>query len=206
MEPLPDPLELSEESLRSTSDVAKEALAGMHGDGLKKYFDKQRAAIDNGEWAKGYANLFPNVKPWGQMAPMALWVIAAYAKDVGIMPLKRNHARCFTQPMGFVGDGTDVDLVTGVVVKHPGHHGKNIGNGTCKPEHLVELKRLLNSETFRKLPEENSASGNDGCSVLIEVDVDGNYSWKCYWGSRNKVFHEVAGALLDLLVFDSSAS
>jgi hypothetical protein len=186
MELLPDALEISEEHLRSTSEVAKEALAGVHGDELKKYFEKRRAAIDNGEWAKGYANLFPSVKPWGEMTPMALWVIAAYAKDVGIVPLKRNHARYFTQPMGFVGNGVDVDLVTGDAVKYSGQHGKNICNGTYKPESLTELKRLLDSEAFKKLPEENSAFGNDGCSVLIEVDVDGNYSWKCHWESRNK--------------------
>jgi hypothetical protein len=181
---------------RSYAEYAEAALAGVHGDLMKTSFEKKRAAQDNSEWVKDYRDIFPLIRTWGVMAPRALSTIATYAKEVGLAPLKRNHIRYFCQPWGFVDCGVDVDLATGKLVKYPGDHRKTeICNGIAYPDRFAKLKDLLNSDAFRNLPGETPGSGSDGCSVLIEADLDGTYYWRCYWHIRLKAFQEVAGVL-----------
>jgi len=180
----------------SYGEYAEEALAGVHGDRMKAFFENQRAKLDNSECVESFRDIFPLIRTWGIMATRALSTIATYAKEAGLAPLKRNHVRYFCQPWGFVSCGVDVDLASGKLVRYPGHHGKTeICNGIAYPDRFAKLKYLLNSDAFRNLPGETPGWGFDGGSVLIEVDLDGTYYWRCYWFCRPKRFQEVADVL-----------
>ena len=154
-------------------------------------------------WMFDVSDIFPQMRSLGvtSMAATAMQVIAAHARELGLMPLERNHARFFCQPMGFVSYGVDLDLVTGALNCYPGRYGKPVSKRASDAKNFATAKRLLHCDAFKFLPETNSKEGCDGASYFIEVDMDGAYSWRCHWVPEEKVLRSLA-AVFDALSRD----
>jgi hypothetical protein len=146
------------------------------------------------------------------MTQDAMNCIGSEAKELGLQPLSRNHARFFCQPLGFVEFGVDIDLDEGkgqryvCKVEPAGESGPFVGTRLVREAELfivdaeafTRLKWLLATDAFRDLPEEVQTIGFDGASFLIEADRDGNYCWKCHWCPNETVFLEIVEVLQSL--------
>jgi hypothetical protein len=146
------------------------------------------------------AHVFPFVKLTSPMARCAFGYIAPFASQRGLQPLRRDHARFFCQPMGYVEFGLDINLIDGLAVRYPreGHDGVTEAMFIADAAKFSRLKQIIESDAFKGVPAETSAWGFDGCSYFIEADVKGTYSWKCHWGCRDQVLLELARLFQEL--------
>jgi len=148
-------------------------------------------------FAEGYQEIFPRMNP--KLRPSSLDWIASYAKEQGMQPLKQNHMRFFDQPLGIIGWAVDIDLTTGRLIRYPGTQEKG-GHLeiSADTERLEKLNSLLRSDAFGRLPQEGPKLGLDGYSYIVEVDIDGTYSWEFHWVPDDKTFGEIAQLLEDM--------
>ena len=137
-------------------------------------------------------DIFPFVNPSMGMSPHAMGCISHHASASGFKALAMNHVRFISQPMGYVAWAVDVDLLTGMAIRHPGTHERfGIRKGLLDCNRVAALNGLLISDAFQSIPSESPAWGFDGTSQFIEVDLDGHYSWKCHWNIEEDLLGEV---------------
>jgi hypothetical protein len=132
-------------------------------------------------------DIFPKIKPLS--ATGALSWITAYARKRDLKPLGENHMRYFQQPKGIVSQCIDVNLVSGDVLSYPGTHDTtNVRKATISSKELKDIRDVLTSKEFIRVPQQNNSSGIDGHSDIIEVDFDGSYLWKMHWVTKDMNF------------------
>jgi hypothetical protein len=129
--------------------------------------------------------VFPNIKPMHH-ADNLRW-IEAYCRQRGIRQLAKDHIRLFVQPMGYVDGAIEIDLIHRQMTVYPGTHSKKeIVQITLNEEQTAEIRALVTSEEFKKIPAENEKWGMDGFSYLVETYIDNVYSWKLHWVPEDK--------------------
>jgi len=125
-------------------------------------------------------DIFPKIKPI--RATGALSWITGNAKTKELEALQVNHMRYFSQPWGIVSQCVDVNLVTGEIISYPGTHDTtNVLKAIISSKELKDIRDVLTSKEFIRVPQRNNRSGIDGSSDIIEVDIDGSYLWKIHW-------------------------
>jgi hypothetical protein len=135
--------------------------------------NKTRAAV------RQQKEIFPKISTG---TSIALTAITYYANQRDLQPLKTNHLRVFLQPAGIVSEAVDVNLSTGDLILYPGTHDQgDARKTTISPKDLADLRGVLVSKEFLKVPQQNRKIGADGSSDIIEVDIDGSYTWKIHW-------------------------
>ncbi len=140
--------------------------------------------------------IFPYVRP--RRHGNALNRITTHARKLGLKPLEPNHLRFFVQPAGIVSEVLDIDLMTGEQIHYPGTHSKETPRKTIMASNeLSALKKVLESETFTDISQENDKFGMDGISYLVEVHMNGSYHWKLHWSpddeNLKKVLYQIKG-------------
>jgi hypothetical protein len=109
-----------------------------------------------------------------------------------MLRLGGERVRLFIQPMGVVTKGIEIDLANGQLTVHPGTHSeKKIVQRQLDEEQTAEIRALVTSDKFRRIPRENKAIGFDGTSYLVEVCIGDAYSWKLHWVPDDKELIEV---------------
>ena len=115
--------------------------------------------------------------------------LTSYAKTRDLKPLEKNHMRYFQQPKGYVSQCIDINLDTGEILVYPGTHETiETFKAIISSEELKEIRDLLTSKDFIRVPQQNDKFGFDGCSNIFEVDIDGSYLWKIHWSTQDENF------------------
>jgi len=127
----------------------------------------------------------------------SLGVIEAYCRARHIGHLGRERVRVFVQPWGTVSGAIEVDLRQHTVRVWPDWWDSKTPMTTrgLSPKDARDLRALVTSAAFRKIPAENEAFGADGCAYLIESTVGGSYTWKLHWQPDDPTFLGVVGRL-----------
>ena len=134
--------------------------------------------------------VFPHIKPAYRTTNLR-W-IEAYCRKRGIRQLDRDSVRLIRQPMGFVAEAIEIDLIHRQLTVYPGTHSKKETVQTPLDEQqTAEIRELVTSEEFKEIPTENKKIGMDGISYLIEVSTDNVYFWKLHWVPEDKEFMKV---------------
>ena len=127
----------------------------------------------------------------------SLGVIEAYCRARNIGRLGRERVRVFYQPWGTVSGAIEVDLRQHTVRVWPDWwDGKTpMTTRGLSPKDARDVRALVTSAAFRKIPAENEAFGADGCAYLVESTVGGSYTWKLHWQPDDPTFLGVVGRL-----------
>jgi Tfp pilus assembly protein PilF len=155
-------------------------------------FKKSPILIEAIEILSGLANHpFPLVKPASLMASEVLPWIAKDARKMWMFRLRRDHVRLFVVSMGFVEWAVDLDLAAGSLtygdqMSYMSDHCK----GTVENEMLQPIKSMIETDVFRNLPSEDTLTNDDDFMCFIEVNLDGDYSWK-YHSSNEPLIVEI---------------
>ncbi len=124
--------------------------------------------------------VFPNIE--ARYRKDSLDVIESYCTGRGIGPLGKNRVRLFVQPMGIVSEAIEVDFASRTMTVHPGTHGKgDIVHTLLDEDQIAQIRALVVSPEFRKIPSENRTVGLDGTSFLMEASIDDAYYWVLHW-------------------------
>lgn len=135
-------------------------------------------------------SIFPHIKPMYR-ASNHRW-IEAYCRNRSIGRLDKDCVRLFCQPMGYVAEAIEIDLINQKLTVYPGtHSNKEIVQSPLDKEQIAEVRKLVTTETFREIPAENERIGADGISYLLETYIDNVYSWKLHWVPEDNEFMKV---------------
>ena len=141
--------------------------------------------------------VFPHIKP--VYRAFNLQLIEAYCRKRGIQQLDRDCVRLICQPMGFVAEAIEIDLIHRQLTVYPGTYSKNvIVQTSLDEEQTAEIRELVTSEEFQEIPTENEKIGMDGISYLVEVSTDNVYFWKLHWLPEDKEFMKVVDHIRSL--------
>jgi hypothetical protein len=141
--------------------------------------------------------IFPHIKTVYRMGELR-W-IKAYCKKCGIRRLGRNRVRLFMQPAGYVDEAIEIELTQGELTVYPGTHSdKEICHTLVSEGEVATIRTLVTSPEFEHIPAENKTMGYDGISYLLEVHLDGTYSWKLHWFPDDKEFFKIVDYMGDL--------
>lgn len=136
--------------------------------------------------------IFPGIKPVFVSRVGELRLIEAYCQQRGIRRIGRDRVRLFIQPMGVVADPIEIDLANRRLTVYPGTHSrKKIVQRQLDEQQSAQIRALVTSDKFKRIPRENKRFGFDGTSYLVEVSIGGAYSWKLHWGPDDKEFMKV---------------
>lgn len=109
-------------------------------------------------------------------------LIEQHGRKNGWQSLPANSVRIVGQAMDFVGTGLQVDLSSGEVKVLSGPQDvPKIRSFKLQSSELEDLKKLLESKSYRDLAEEGRPPGLDGATQLVESDWKGEYRWRLYW-------------------------
>ncbi len=134
--------------------------------------------------------IFPGIKPVFRAANLRF--IEAYCQQRDIRRLGRDRVRLFIQPMGVVAEAIEIDLTNRQLTVYPGTHSKKkIVQTQLDEEQSAQIRALVTSDKFKKIPRENKTIGFDGTSYLVEVSIGDAYSWKLHWLPDDKEFMKV---------------
>jgi len=141
--------------------------------------------------------VFPHIKP--VYRAFNLQLIKAYCRKRGIRQLDRDCVRLFCQPMGFVAEAIEIDLIHRQLTVYPGTYSKNVIVQTpLNEEQTAEIRAFVTSEDFQEIPTENEKIGMDGISYLVEASTDNVYFWKLHWSPEDKEFMKVVDHIRSL--------
>ncbi len=143
-------------------------------------------------------SVFPKIKLI--TTTRAFGAITSYAKTRDLKPLEENHMRYFLQPKGYVSQCIDINLVSGEILAYPGTHETiETLKAIISPEELKEIRDLLTSKDFIRVPQMNDRIGFDGVSHIFEVDIDGSYMWKMHWSTQDENFIEAISKMSEII-------
>jgi hypothetical protein len=143
--------------------------------------------------------VFPHIKPVYRTINLR-W-IETYCRKRGIQQLDRDFVRLICQPMGFVAEAIEINLIHQQLTIYPGTHSKKETIQTPLDEQqIAEIRELVISEEFKEIPTENEKIGMDGISYLIEVSIDKVYFWKLHWSPEDKEFMKVVDHIRSLAI------
>lgn len=141
--------------------------------------------------------VFPNIKSVYRAGNLQF--IEAYCRKRSIRQLDKDCVRLFCQPMGFVAEAIEIDLIHRQLTVYPGTYSKNvIVQTTLNEEQNAEIRELVTSEEFQEIPTENEKIGRDGISYLVEVSTNNVYFWKLHWSPEDKEFMKVVDHIQSL--------
>jgi len=141
--------------------------------------------------------VFPQIKSVYRAGNLQF--IEAYCRKHGIRQLDKDCVRLFCQPMGFVAEAIEIDLIHQQLTVYPGTYSKNvIAQTPLDEEQTVEIRALVTSEEFQEIPTENEKIGRDGISYLVEASTDNVYFWKLHWSPEDKEFIKVVDHIRSL--------
>jgi len=141
--------------------------------------------------------VFPHIKPVYR-AHNLRW-IEAYCRKRGIQRLDRDCVRLFCQPMGYVAEAIEIDIKRRQLTVYPGTHSKkDIVQTPLDEDQTAEIRALVTSEDFQKIPKENERIGMDGISYLVEASIDNVYSCKLHWLPEDKELMKVVDHIRSL--------
>jgi len=141
--------------------------------------------------------VFPHIKFVYRVGNLQF--IEEYCRKRGIRQLDRDCVRLICQPMGFVAEAIEIDLIHRQLTVYPGTHSKNaIVQTPLNERQTAEIRELVTSEEFQEIPTENERIGRDGETDLIEASIDNVYFWKLHWSSEDKEFMKVVDHIRSL--------
>jgi hypothetical protein len=141
--------------------------------------------------------VFPHIKSVYRAGNLQF--IKAYCRKRGIRQLDRDCVRLICQPMGFVAEAIEIDLINQQLTVYPGTFSKNVIVQTpLEQEHTAEIIELVTSDEFQEIPAENEKIGRDGISYLVEASIDKVYFWKLHWSPEDKEFMKVVDHIRSL--------
>ena len=141
--------------------------------------------------------VFPHIKSVYRAGNLQF--IEAYCRKRSIRQLDRDCVRLFCQPMGFVAEAIEIDLIHRQLTVYPGTYSKNvIVQIQLDEEQTAEIRELVTSDNFQEIPAENEKIGMDGTSYLVEVSTDNVYFWKLHWVPEDKEFMKVVDHIQSL--------
>lgn len=141
--------------------------------------------------------VFPHIKSVYRAGNLQF--IEEYCRKRGIRQLDRDCVRLICQPMGFVAEAIEIDLIHRQLTVYPGTYSKNVIVQTPLDERqTAEIRAFVTSEEFKGIPTENKKFGLDGSSYLIEASIDNVYFWKLHWVSEDKEFMKVVDHIQSL--------
>jgi len=144
--------------------------------------------------------IFPGIKP--VFRAFNLQVIEAYCWQRGIRQLSKDRVRLFVQPMGVVAEAVEINLMNRQLTVHPGTYDREeVIKMQLSEEQIAQIRTLVTSEEFKRIPAENDLFGADGCAYLVETSIDNAYSWKLHWGLPiNQELMKVVDNILSMTV------
>ena len=134
--------------------------------------------------------IFPHIKP--VYRALNLRWIEAYCRSCCIGRLDSDCIRLFCQPMGYVAEAIEIDLINQQLTVYPGtHSNKEVVQTPLDKEQAAWIRALVTSEKFQEIPTENEKIGMDGTSYLLEALIDDLYIWKLHWIPEDEEFIKV---------------
>lgn len=138
--------------------------------------------------------IFPGIKP--VYRTFNLEVIEKYCQRRDIRLLGTGRVRLFVQPVGVVAEAVEIDLTNRQLTAYPGTHStKEIVRTKLSEEETAQIRALVTSEEFKRIPAENNTIGRDGVAYLVETSIDNVYSWKLHWAPEDRELMKVVGRI-----------